>query len=84
MENKVKLGQFYTKRSKYIIGNLLEDFLQVRYFFVVVFYILIDSLFSFLLLFCYTNIMIFFIMTKDFLNLLHLKFVFLNQLPSSF
>ena len=25
MENKVKLGQFYTKRSKYIIGNLLED-----------------------------------------------------------
>lgn len=25
MKNKVKLGQFYTKRSKYIIGNLLED-----------------------------------------------------------
>jgi hypothetical protein len=25
MENKVKFGQFYTKRSQYIIGNLLED-----------------------------------------------------------
>lgn len=25
MENKVKFGQFYTKRSQYIIGNLLGD-----------------------------------------------------------
>jgi len=25
MNNKVKFGQFYTKRSQYIIGNLLED-----------------------------------------------------------
>lgn len=25
MENKVKFGQFYTKRSQYIIGNLIED-----------------------------------------------------------
>lgn len=25
MENKVKFGQFYTKRSNYIIGNLLDD-----------------------------------------------------------
>lgn len=25
MENKIKFGQFYTKKSKYIIGNLIED-----------------------------------------------------------
>lgn len=25
MNNKIKLGQFYTKRSSYIIGNLLKD-----------------------------------------------------------
>jgi len=25
MENKVKFGQFYTKRSQYIIGNLIND-----------------------------------------------------------
>lgn len=25
MKKKIKLGQFYTKRSKYIIGNLLDD-----------------------------------------------------------
>jgi hypothetical protein len=25
MENKIKFGQFYTKRSQYIIGNLLSD-----------------------------------------------------------
>lgn len=25
MNNKVKLGQFYTKRSNYIIGNLIQD-----------------------------------------------------------
>ena len=28
MENKIKFGQFYTKKSKYIIGNLIEDLLQ--------------------------------------------------------